>query len=225
VTAILFDLDGTLIDQESASASAVRAWGAELGLSLDGIAQRWAASSSRHYARYQTREITFSGQRRERVRDLVGRDLSDAEADELFAGYLRRYESGWALFSDTVPCLERLRDAGVPLGVLTNGDRTQQLQKVDRFDLAGYFDAIVCSSDLPHGKPYPIAYTSAVRALGQEAMDVIMVGDSLEHDVQGALAAGLRAVLLDRAGEHRDDDVVTISRLDDLVAATAELRL
>ena len=223
MTAILFDLDGTLIDQESASASAVQASGAELGLPLDGIAQRWTASSTRHYARYQSRAITFSDQRRERVRDLVDRALSDAEADELFAGYLRLYEAGWALFPDTVPCLEQLRAAGVAVGVLTNGDRAQQLQKLDRFDLAGYFDAIVCSSDLPHGKPHPIAYASAVRALGRKATDVIMVGDNLEHDVQGALAAGLPAVLRDRAGEHRGGGVATISGLDGLVAATAEL--
>jgi putative hydrolase of the HAD superfamily len=216
VTAIVFDLDATLIDQAAASAPAVREWGAEVGVSTDGIVERWAALSSRHYARYQAREITFQGQRRERVREMLGRDLDDGEADELFSRYLWRYEAGWSMYPDTMPCLDRLQHEGITLGVLTNGDRAQQMQKIDRFGLAGYFDAIVCSSDLPYGKPHPGAYAAAAGALGQTAADVLMVGDSLENDVRGALGAGLRAVLLDREGAYADGDVTTIRTLDEL---------
>lgn len=217
VTAILFDLDATLIDQASASAPAVHEWGAELGVPTEGIVERWATLSTRHYARYQAREITFQGQRRERVRELLGRDLDDDTADELFAGYLGRYEAGWAMYRDTMPCLERLQNAGVALGVLTNGDRSQQLQKIDRFGLAGYFDAIVCSSDLPFGKPHPGAFEAATAALKRTAVDVLMIGDSLENDVRGALRAGLRAVLLDREGVYLGREVTTITTLDELV--------
>lgn len=220
VTAILFDLDATLIDQASASAPAVREWGAELGVSTDGIVERWGTLSTRHYARYQAREITFQGQRRERVRELLGRDLDNHEADELFAGYLWRYEAGWAIYADTMPCLERLQTTGVTLGVLTNGDRAQQMQKINRFGLAGYFDAIVCSSDLPYGKPHPGAYEAAAAALKRAAVDVLMVGDNLENDVRGALRAGLRAVLLDREGGYAGRDVTTITTLGELAGSS-----
>ncbi len=216
VTAILFDLDSTLIDHASASAPAVRDWGTELGLPTDGIAERWETLSSRHYARYQAREISFQGQRRERVRDLLGRDLSDGEADELFAGYLRRYEAGWTMYADTLPCLTPLHDAGVTLGILTNGDRTQQLQKIDRFGISSFFDAIVCSSDLPYGKPHPGAFAAAAKALGHQRADVLMVGDSIDNDVRGALDAGLRAILLDRDGRYAGDDVTAIATLEEL---------
>lgn len=216
MTAILFDLDATLIDQASASAPAVREWGAELGIPMDGIVERWGAVSSRHYARYQAREITFQGQRRERVRELLGRDLNDDEADELFSGYLWRYEAGWTMYDDTMLCLDRLRDTGVPLGILTNGDRTQQMQKIDRFGIADYFDAIVCSSDLPFGKPHPGAFEAAATALGHAGADVLMVGDHIDNDVRGALKAGLRAVLLDRDGAYAEDDVATIRTLAEL---------
>nr|WP_218844737.1 HAD family hydrolase [Microbacterium pseudoresistens] len=212
----MFDLDATLIDQASASAPAVREWGAELGLPTDAIVERWAALSSRHYARYQAREISFQGQRRERVRGLLERELEDDEADELFAGYLWRYEAGWALYADAVPCLDRLKDAGVALGVLTNGDRTQQMQKIDRFGLAPYFDAIVCSSDLPYGKPHPGAFEAAASALGRAAADIVMVGDSIENDAHGALKAGMRAVLLDRDDAYTGDDLTRITTLDEL---------
>lgn len=219
MTAILFDLDATLIDQAAASAPAIREWGADIGVSPDGIVERWAALSSRHYARYQSREITFQGQRRERVRELLGRDLDDDEADELFGGYLWRYEAGWSMYADTMPCLDRLQKEGVALGVLTNGDRAQQMQKIDRFGLAGYFDAIVCSSDLPYGKPHPGSFEAAAAALRRSTADVLMVGDSLENDVRGALRAGLRAVLLDREGGYTGGDVTMITTLEELVAA------
>lgn len=183
---------------------------------MEGLVEQWETLSSRHYARYQAREISFQGQRRERVRGLLGREFSDEEADRLFDGYLRRYEAGWTMYSDTVTCLTRLKDAGVPLGILTNGDRTQQLQKIDRFGLSDFFDAIVCSSDLPHGKPHPIAFEAATSALGYQGADVLMVGDNVENDVRGALAAGLRAVLLDRDGRYEDGDLDVIATLDDL---------
>ncbi|WP_156759770.1 HAD family hydrolase [Microbacterium karelineae] len=76
--AVLFDLDGTLVDQESALRRAVAEWGAELSLPESGLVDRWRRISSRHYARYQAREISFAEQRRERVRELLGRDLDDA---------------------------------------------------------------------------------------------------------------------------------------------------
>ncbi len=218
MTAILFDLDATLIDQASASAPAVREWAIELGLPTDDIVERWTAISSRHYARHQAREITFQEQRRERVRELLARDLDDEEADELFGGYLWRYEAGWAMYADTVPCLDRLQNAGVLLGVLTNGDRAQQMQKINRFGLGGYFHAIVCSSDLPYGKPHPGAFEAAAAALGRATADVLMVGDSLENDVRGALSAGLRAVLIDRDGGYTSgDDVTAIATLGELL--------
>lgn len=216
MTAILFDLDATLIDHASASAPAIREWGTAVGASPDGIVERWESLSSRHYARYQAREITFQDQRRERVRELLGRDLSDAAADELFAGYLRRYEAGWTMYADAMPCIERLQQAGVALGILTNGDRAQQMRKIDRFGIADCFDAIVCSSDLPYGKPHPGAFESAGSALGRAGTDILMVGDSIEDDVRGALRAGLRAALLDRDGAYAGGDVTVITSLAEL---------
>lgn len=91
------------------------------------------------------------------------------------------------------------------------------MQKIDRFGLAGYFNAIVCSSDLPFGKPHPGAFEAATAALKRTAVDVLMVGDSLENDVLGALRAGLRAVLLDREGGYIGPEVATITTLDELV--------
>ncbi|MCS3842731.1 hypothetical protein [Microbacterium sp. AK031] len=78
--AVVFDLDETLLDQSSAADAAVIAWAADLGVEDADIAQRWSLISNGHYARYQTREISFEGQRRERMREFLGRQLTDEHA-------------------------------------------------------------------------------------------------------------------------------------------------
>jgi putative hydrolase of the HAD superfamily len=216
MSAVLFDLDDTLIDQRTASRRAVVAWAASLGVPGSGIAQRWKDISNRHYALYQRRELTFAGQRRGRVRELLGLDCSDAEADELFAGYLSRYEAGWAAFDDALPALRSARAAGLTVAILTNGEENQQLRKLDRLGLRASVDLLVASSSLPAGKPDPRAFRYTLDRLGVDGGSVLMVGDSYEKDYLGARAAGLPAVLLDRDDSHAGLDVPRLRTLHDL---------
>lgn len=202
---VLFDLDDTLVDQESAARTALLDWVIELGLDLedqDELLAAWLAVSEEAYARYSRREITFAEQRRLRVREFLGADASDEEADELFSGYLTRYERAWRAFDDAVPALRRVRDAGLVTALLTNGDGAHQRRKLDRTGLAAHLDVVVASGDLPAGKPDPRAFAVACEILGVAPDSVLMVGNDVVKDYQGSLDAGLRAVLLDRAGLH-----------------------
>lgn len=214
--AVVFDLDETLLDQSSAADAAVVAWASELGITDTDVARNWSQISSRHYARYQSREITFEAQRRERVREFLGRSFTDDEASSTFRGYLARYEAGWKIFPDAIPALRRARTAGRPVVILTNGDRSQQLRKLERFALSGEIDALVCSSELPFGKPHATAFIAATRELGFSESDSLMVGDSLPNDYQGAIDFGMHAVLVDRVGAHRHRPVTSVKSLDDI---------
>lgn len=221
VTTVLLDLDDTLVDQAAAAAEAVVTWAPTLGVTgePEELVARWVALSEPHHARWQARETTFAEQRRARVRELAPHlDLAeDAAADEVFAGYLRRYRAAWRPFDDAVPTLRRLRAEGLRLAVLTNGDEAQQQEKLDLTGLSEHVDALIASSTLPFGKPNPLAFSTAVERLGAPPDEVLMVGDSLEKDVRGALAAGLRAVLLDRSGTHAGVDVPRIVSLHELI--------
>ncbi|MFI8527952.1 HAD family hydrolase [Promicromonospora sukumoe] len=198
---VLFDLDDTLVDQEGASRTALLDWLPELGLDHDDpdeLVTAWGGIAEEAYARYQRREITFLEQRRVRVREFLGADATDDEADELFSGYLSRYQRAWAAFDDAVPALRRVRDAGLVVALLTNGDAVHQRLKLDRTGLAAHVDVVVASDDLPAGKPDPRAYAVTCEVLGAAPGDVLMVGNDVEKDFQGPLDAGLAAVLLDR---------------------------
>lgn len=206
IRAVLFDLDDTLFDHTTAARSAVVAWAAERGLegTEEALSTRWRTVSDRHYHRYQAREITFEEQGRERVREFLSQDFDNAAADEAFNAYRTHYRKDWRAFPDARPAIERLRSDGVVVGVLTNGAREQQALKIERVGLADLGMPLFASSDFPAGKPDPRPFLGACEVLGLRPGQVTMVGDSRPIDVEGAVGAGLEAVLLDRHDEHSE---------------------
>lgn len=207
--ALLLDLDDTLVDHRGAADRGLRAWLTGLGLAhspaeLEGHVERWFVLEARHYERAQRRELTYTEQRRVRIRAfLPGWDLADDElADDVFAGFLGCYQAAWRAFDDAATAIDRARRAGLPVGILTNGDQAIQTTKLQRTGLLRDDVPVFASSALPAAKPDPRAYLTACARLGVDPAATLMVGDSLRHDVVGALNAGLQARLLDRHGRY-----------------------
>ncbi|QBR92538.1 HAD family hydrolase [Nocardioides euryhalodurans] len=219
--AVLFDLDDTLVDQHGAARSAVVGWARDRGLDdpEDRLVERWTALSDRHYRRYQDRELTYLEQRRVRIREFLPEVPldSDDEADATFAEHLARYEEAWQAFPDAAPALRRARLAGATIAVLTNGDHDHQSLKLTRTGLADEVDHLVATSRLAASKPHPSAFLDACAVAGSPPDRTLMIGDSLELDVRGALAAGLEAVWLDRSGTGRGSGVTRVSSLDQVL--------
>jgi len=82
-------------------------------------------------------------------------------------------------------------------------------------------DAIVDSRSHGRVKPHPTIFQAALDVLGVAAADAVMVGDSLEEDVEGARALGMRAILVDREDRHAEVE----ERLTDLYGLPAALGL
>ena len=101
-------------------------------------------------------------------------------------------------FAETQAVLSTLRARGLRLVLLTNGDRDLQRRKLVASGLLPLLDATVISGALGRGKPDPEVFAHALRLAEADAADAVMVGDSVERDVAGARAAGLRAVWLRR---------------------------
>jgi len=124
------------------------------------------------------------------------------------------------VYPDVVPTLLALaRDHG--LALVSNGAPDIQRAKRAASGLAPHFAAVIVSGELGAGKPDPRPFRAALAALGVAAGRAVMVGDSPERDVVGARDAGLRAILLDRAGRRSPagrDGVATIGSLRELLA-------
>jgi len=105
------------------------------------------------------------------------------------------------LFPGVTDALHRLRQRGVSLALVTNGDRRQQRRKVEQYELAGFFDAILIEGEFGAGKPDPSVYRHVLDSLGAKPSESWMVGDNLEWDVDGPQRQGLRGVWVDRRGQ------------------------
>jgi putative hydrolase of the HAD superfamily len=126
---------------------------------------------------------------------------------------------------DAAPALDALRGE-YRLALVTNGASCLQREKFEASGLTDRFDAVVVSGELRSAKPDPAVYAHALQALGAEPAGAVMVGDSLRNDVDGPVAAGLRAIWLNRTGEPRPadrDDIVEIADLQELPATLAAL--
>ena len=133
-------------------------------------------------------------------------------------------ERGWEvsenfeLFEDALPVLEELRAAGLRIAVVSNGIRDlHEFVAHHKLDV----DAIVDSRTHGRVKPHPTIFQAALTSLGVEAGQAVMVGDSLEDDIEGARAIGMRAILVDREERHPD----VAERLTDLYGLPAALGL
>ena len=89
---------------------------------------------------------------------------------------------------------------GLLLALLTNGDSAGQRDKIRRFGLSVYFQAILIEGETGYGKPGPRAFQAALEALGAVAGEACMVGDNLTWDIAGAQAVGIATIWVDRAG-------------------------
>ena len=133
-------------------------------------------------------------------------------------------EEGWGvsenfeLFEDVLPVLEELRRAELRIALVSNGIRDlNAFVTHHRLDV----DAIVDSRSHGRVKPHPTIFQAALAALAVAPADAVMVGDSLEEDVEGARALGMRAILIDREDRYPDLG----ERLTDLYGLPAALGL
>jgi putative hydrolase of the HAD superfamily len=203
--AVVFDLDNTLFDHTGCAVAGLRAWVTGLGIvPTDELIAEWFVIEEDQFGRFLAGELTHQGQRRGRLRaflPVLGLPVpsTDAELDEVFAGYLTQYTNNWIAYPDARPALEVARGNGWRIGVLTNGSTRQQNAKLKKIGLADLIDVVCTSEGLGFSKPDPRAYHRVCEALGVEPSDALMIGDNLELDVLAAQAAGLTARHLDRA--------------------------
>jgi len=143
---------------------------------------------------------------------------------EIAAECATEIEAGWEqaenfeLYEDALPVLEELRAASLKIGLVSNGIRDlAQFVEHHRLDV----DAIVDSRTHGRVKPHPTIFEAALARLEVAPAEAVMVGDSVEEDVEGARALGMGAILVDREERHPEVE----DRLADLFGLPAALGL
>ncbi len=162
---VLFDWDGTLLDSFPAgyhsSVTVLRHFGIEVDRKrfLETYSPNW-------YESYR----------------LLG--VPEAEWDNADQLWRKTYHQQTSeLFPFAAEMLERLRRAGMSLGLVTSGNRERVFHEIDRFGLHGVFSAVVCFEDTREKKPHPAPLTLGLEHLSAAASTAVYVGDRPE-DIQ-----------------------------------------
>lgn len=140
----------------------------------------------------------------------------DAFFDRLFDHFATA--AAWNVYPDVVPALDRLRRHGIIVGLITNFDH-RVFPLLDAVNLTRLVDSITIPSRAGAAKPERAIFEHALARHGVRPSEAVQIGDSIRDDVEGAQAAGLRGVLIDRKGRRRSEagDVPRIGTLDELL--------
>ncbi|MDE2384409.1 MAG: phosphoglycolate phosphatase [Alphaproteobacteria bacterium] len=185
VEALIFDLDGTLVDTAP-----------DLMLATNhalALAGREAISHA------QLRAFVGHGALAliRRGLEATGGGVEEAEFKRLHRAFLSHYGDniavGSVVFPGLLPLLDKARASGMKLGVCTNKLEGLSHKLLAEIGLAGYFEAVVGGDTLPVMKPDPAPYHEVARRLGVAAENTLMFGDS-ETDIKTAKAAAVPVI-------------------------------
>ena len=105
------------------------------------------------------------------------------------------------MYDDVPGVLRELAARGVKVGLISNSHRSLAAFE-QHFELQGLIAGALSSAEHGYMKPHPSIFEAALTLLGVSASQSVMVGDSFEHDIEGARRVGMRGVLVQRSHEH-----------------------
>jgi HAD superfamily hydrolase (TIGR01509 family) len=210
VAAVVFDLDGVLVDSEQVWDAARRDVVAEHGGTWKDSATRdMLGMSAPEWSRYVVEELRVP---------LTPEEVNRAVVDAM----LREYEERLPLLPGAREAVERMAERW-PLGLASSSNRPVIDLVLDRMGVAAKFAATVSSEEVGRGKPAPDVYLEAARRLGVDAGACAAVEDS-ENGIRSAHAAGMRVLAIPNPHFPPAQDAVALADtlLPDLDALTAD---
>lgn len=218
--AVLFDVDFTLAKPgPDLGPDGYRRLGERFGLELDPAlyldARTVAVANLKRHPEHRHDDAIWVAFTEEIIRGMGG----EGEAVHTCAVEMTRLWErcdNFELFEDALPVLAQLRRHRLKIGLVSNTGRDlREFVSHHRLDV----DAAVSSGEHGRTKPDPTIFRAVLERLRVAPHESAMVGDSLEDDVRGAEALGMRALLLDRDGCHPGFDGLRIPTLLALPAA------
>jgi putative hydrolase of the HAD superfamily len=221
---IFFDLDHTIWDfdrnaEETLHELFIMHRLQEVGLpSADLFIETYTRNNHELWAQYHTGVITKEELRDARFKrtfiqlglhpDLIPADFEDA--------YVRLCPTKTNLFPHAHETLQYLQGK-YTLHLISNGFKESQQLKISGTNLGGYFQNIIVSEDVGVNKPDKAIFEYAVNLAGTNKAESVMIGDSLEADIYGALNYGMDAIFFNPFSAPKPDDVpIQITHLKEL---------
>lgn len=222
---VVFDLEDTLIDTKKAKNSAIERFFYEykfnVSTTLSEFIKKWKELAEYYHSLYEKNLISHSEQRKQRMEDLFKFYNITTKKDgiELYDEYLILFEQSWSIFDDVLPTLEYLKQNGFVLGVISNGDLSEQINSCKKTKIIDYFKFIHTSSEFGVAKPNPELFKKVLNLHGIDFNDILFVGNSYSKDYLPCKELGIKTLLIDRNGKcDKLSKTEKISKLTDLIS-------
>jgi putative hydrolase of the HAD superfamily len=218
---IFFDLDHTLWDFEKNSALAFEKIFQELNFEIDSqrFMDVYNPINVAYWKLYERNEIVPETLRVTRLKDTfeaVNFSITLEEINAISHLFIEYLTSNNHLIDGTIEILDYLKD-NYQLHIITNGFSFVQEVKLQKSNLANYFVTVTNSELAGHKKPHEHIFQYALSLANASKNQSIMVGDSIEADVLGAINFGMKAVYFNPANELvSHDEIIQIQKLTQL---------
>lgn len=219
-TDIFFDLDHTLWDFERNSALTFKKVFAENSIAVDveAFLEYYVPVNMKYWALYRDDKIdhvTLRFMRLKEVFDLVTFEINDEDINLISEEYIKYLPMFNHLFDGALDVLEYLKPK-YNLHIITNGFQEVQNGKLRNAKIEHYFDTVTNSEMAGVKKPHPGIFEYALELAKAEKTASLMIGDSLEADMEGAKNIGLDALFFNEARTEQQHDFPQIYHLSEL---------
>jgi HAD superfamily hydrolase (TIGR01509 family) len=209
IVAVVFDLDGVIVDSEQVWDEVREAYVRETGGTYtDESARDMMGMSSPEWSRYMAEALRVPG---------TPEEINAAIVERMLA----RYGEAPPLLPGALEAVRRV-GASVPLAIASSSNRELIDVVLRASGLAADFRATVSSEEVPRGKPWPDVYLEAARRLGVDPVRCGAVEDS-HNGIRSAKAAGMRVVAVPNAHYPPDDEALELA--DVVVPSIDELQV
>ncbi|PEI56498.1 HAD family hydrolase [Priestia aryabhattai] len=189
IKAVIFDLDGTLLDRDSSLKHFIQDQYERYSKELAHIPKQKYIS---RFIELDQKGYVWKDKVYQQL--LNEYDLSNLTWEEMLDDYLHYFPAHCVPFLHMEHVLKELKKKGLLLGMITNGFTDFQWMNIKALRIDHYFDTILVSEQEGIKKPHKDIFLRALKALDVSAEESVYVGDHPENDVLGARGAGMHAV-------------------------------
>lgn len=228
ITHIFFDLDHTLWDTDKNAKESLNEIHHELNLESEYKIpfELFHATYQKHndilWKKYAVHEVTKEEVRINRFKfSLEELNIYNDDINEYFAShFVSRTPLKKNLIEGAIELMEEIKDDYI-LSIITNGFKEVQYVKMEESGLRNYFEHIFISEEVGHNKPSPDIFNYAMNKSGAvAAKDCLMIGDSFEADIVGAINSGMKAIYLspESTTPPENDEYLIVKSLSEITS-------
>ena len=220
LTDIFFDLDHTLWDFEKNSALTFDFIFKELNLSIDlkDFLNHYNPINHYYWKLYRENKISQEELRFNRLAktfETLKFDIAHAQINQIAALYIEKLSTFTHVFEGAHELLQNL-SKDYSLHIITNGFESVQHYKLANSGLQPYFEFTFTAEKVGFKKPHPKIFETAIQETQARVEHSLMVGDSLEADIEGALQCGMHAVHFNSHNDSEHDKCPIVYSLNEL---------